>query len=289
MRIAILGLYYERPDMLRRCMSRLCLANQFHRDWQLLFHDDASPTPGAQIVAEELGSLMSNVRLYRSEGTPEEKIASGGLLGAVMNRMVQDSDADVGIMLCDDDLLVPTHLRDLSSYFESHPDVPYAYSHIELYDPTGGGQTMPTNPWNQWTEPIHCRGRCDASQVSWRLGCCKEGGCWFPYPCMRNHDAGFYDALHRKYGPAPFTGLTAQHKGIHAGQLALLDDAAALAGQKAESDPEEVSALVRIALDTASRFLLTGDRDMGARLCRQVLAVEPDNAPAAELLAKLEG
>lgn len=289
MKIAVLCLYYERPQMLRRCLQSVRAAAALHPDWELLFHDDASPTPGADIVAEVMGPLMGRVRLYRSEGTAEEKLHSGGLLGAVMNRMVQDSDADVGLMLCDDDLLVPTHLWDISAYFERNPGVPYAYSHIDLYDPTGGVISMPVNPWNQWREPIHCRGRCDASQVAWRLSCCKEGGCWFPYPCFRNHDAGFYDALHRVYGPAPFTGLKAQWKGIHSGQLALLDDAAALAGVKAESDPAEVEALVRIALDTAGKFLVGGDRDMGARLCRQVLAVLPGHPPAIRLLEQLEG
>ena len=109
MKILILCSYYNRPILLRNALNSILRADEYHQDWELAFGDDGSEIPGKPIVEEVLKDHLDHVRCYHSNMKFEDKIENGLILGTMANEAMQDSDADIGFMLCDDDELVPTY------------------------------------------------------------------------------------------------------------------------------------------------------------------------------------
>lgn len=228
--ILILMPYYNRPILVKNALKSILKANEYHQNWELGFFDDNSPIPGRSIVEEMLKEHLSQVQFYQSDMTLEDKVISGLILGRAGNYFMRRSSADVVIVLCDDDELVPTYLAELSKYYTDHPEVLYSYCHVHLYNPlvntSDSVDTAPSGHYNCHREPINPSGKLDASQVSWRLSCCHAGGVWYPDTTkggvkswVRDTDRGLFDRLFERYGPAPFNGLVGEYKGIHDYQL----------------------------------------------------------------------
>jgi glycosyltransferase involved in cell wall biosynthesis len=281
-KILIMTLYYERPQLVRRAISSVMACNERYENWHIAFHDDASPTPGEPIVKEVLGDKnLDKVTFYRTYATAEQKLASGGMLGFVMNQMIKDSDADLAIMLCDDDMLHPEYLFNLNRYFNEWPDENACYSHVGIFDPGLGDRWVESvkydNPLNYYTTSIDPTGKVDAAQVAWRTRVNKQMDAWFPYPCHKNHDAGFYQAMVKKIGLVPYSGFVSQYKAIHAEQLSQLGQA------------EDTEAVVKNALHAANNLFNDRDYDESQRLCEQVLKVDTNNQEALILLYQLRG
>lgn len=269
-------LYYERPKLVREALKSLIRSNEHHKNWHLAFHDDASPTPGEPIVREVLPDfMMDRVTFYRTVATKEQKLASGGMLGHVMNQMIRDSKADVAVMLCDDDVLHAHYLKNLDGYFRDNPDEQACYSHVVVFDP--GTETWETakntdNPLNHYSTSIDPTGKIDASQVAWRTRVNKDLGVWFPYPCHKNHDAGFYAGLYEKVGGVPFSGFIGQYKAIHSEQLSQ------------QGQPEAVELVVEEAMRVAMNHYLKEQFSEAQRLYEQILRAAPMNALAVQML-----
>jgi len=144
---------------------------------------------------------------------------------------MEESNADVALMLCDDDELVPTYLKDLSAYFLQHPNILYCYSKLYLYNPilqkSEDASRSTNNKWSNFTAPLNPVNHLDASQVAWRLDCCKKHGAWFKdntkfvpgKPWTKDTDKSFFENLFEKCGPCHPTGFVGQFKGIHDYQL----------------------------------------------------------------------
>lgn len=70
-------------------------------------------------------------------------------------------------------------------------------------------------------------GKVDASQVAWRLSCCKKHNAWFSEstkliknkPWVVDTDRSFFENLFDKCGPCCPTNTFCQFKGIHDYQL----------------------------------------------------------------------
>lgn len=230
LKILILMSYYNRPLLVRNTLNSILKANEHHNNWHLAFGDDGSKIPGRPIVEEMLKDHMHKVTIVETQMTFEEKIKEGISLGRYANAVIKESDADVGIMLCDDDELHPEYLKNLSQYFLSRPDVLYCYSKIHLFNPfiqTTEGVNNISGKFNQWNTPINPVGKVDATQVAWRLSCCKERGAWFKEstrhvegkPWTRDTDRGFFETLSEKCGLCHPTGFVGQYKGVHDYQL----------------------------------------------------------------------
>lgn len=173
--------YFQRPKLVRNALQSILRANEFHQDWVLAFGDDGSDIPGAPIVEEIMKDHMGQVTLVHTGMTFEDKIRDGLVLGHHCNRVIRESDADIGVMFCDDDELHPMYLKNLSDYFDSHPEILYSYSKIHLFNPLKQKSTNVDNldsKYNQWDGPINPVNRVDASQVAWRLECCRNHGAW---------------------------------------------------------------------------------------------------------------
>lgn len=229
MKVLILSVYYNRPKLLRRAMESLLEANEFHSDWELVFGDDNSPIPGELIVREVLRGFEDRITCINSNMSLDEKLKNGLAVGRYANEIVLKSDADLVITLCDDDQLRPQYLKEISDYFNTHPDQMYAYSHLSIYNPlVGNPENLQVNClYNTSTSPINPSGKLDSSQVAFRVQAFREGvrypettrmdNCDMPW--VTNPDAYLFQQLFDKYGPCQFTGLIAQYKGIHDYQL----------------------------------------------------------------------
>lgn len=205
-------------------------SNEFHDNWHLVFGDDGSPIPGRPIVEEVLKNHLDKVTFVNSGMSLEDKVRNGISIGSFANRLIEESDSDIAVILCDDDELVPTYLRDLCQYFRDNPSVLYCYSKVHLYNPLlqrSHGLSNITGKYNQWNGPIDPVGKLDASQVAWRLECCKKHGAWFGgstngitgKPWASDTDRSLFQQLRDKCGLCHPTGLVAQYKGVHDYQL----------------------------------------------------------------------
>lgn len=230
MKILILCSYFQRPKLVRNAISSILAANQHHQDWELAFGDDGSKIPGRPIVEEILKDHLDKVTFVQSGMTLEDKLKNGLMLGKMANDAIANSSADVAFILCDDDELHPEYLKNISVFFESNPNILYAYSKIHLYNPLFQNSFMVNNlnhKYNQWVDPINPCCKVDASQVSWRLSCCKDMGAWFEdstkfvkgKPWTKDTDRSFFENLYEKCGDCYPTNIICQYKGVHDHQL----------------------------------------------------------------------
>lgn len=229
--ILILLTYYNRPKLVRNALNSILKANVHHQNWKLIFGDDASPIPGEPIARGILADHIDQVQFIRKNSTLQEKIDNGISLGKYANEILKTTDAEIIVTLNDDDELHPEYFVKLNYFLTHHPEVLYCYSNIILYNPLiqkaedinhiGGS-------YNEHTGPINLYGKCDASQVAWRISCNREYGAWFSestiegnkkMPWATNTDAEFFDQLYEKCGPAYYSGFVSQYKGIHDYQL----------------------------------------------------------------------
>ena len=109
MKIAILLCYYERPNMVRFALNSI--KNAVHKDWHLYFVDDRSTYPGAHVVSEILAGKTDKVTFFN---TQDKEKKQGSSFAKYWNQALEDTDADIAIMLCDDDALFPGYLKLLS-------------------------------------------------------------------------------------------------------------------------------------------------------------------------------
>jgi len=223
MKILILMCYYNRPNMVRLALQSL--ANQEYDNWQLVFVDDGSENSGRPIVEEILAEHLDKIDFYNTNNTKQDKESQGGsLFGMYWNEAMYSSDADIAMMLCDDDALYGQYLKDLNDYYEAHPEIIHSYGHVSIFNPTEytNVKDIPTdtNIWlNTHTYPINPNCSVDASQVTWRIENVKAHGIRFPFPLTINLDAALYEQLFRILGLCEYNGLITQYKGWHPDQL----------------------------------------------------------------------
>lgn len=228
-KILILANYFERPGLVKGLLRSLIVADSHYQNWELAFIDDGSNEPGRPIVERILREHLSKIRFYNSEMTREMKALCGGsFMGKFMNDAIKDSDAQIVIMVGDDDELYPDYLKNLNQYFLDHPKVLSCYSGVHVFDPLKEKSCNTHNLYYEdpkWKghawfgKPIDPAYRVDGTQVAWRMSCCKIDGAWFSYPLTLNHDAEFFEELYERCGPSEYTGFISMYKGRHQGQL----------------------------------------------------------------------
>jgi glycosyltransferase involved in cell wall biosynthesis len=225
MKVLILLSYYNRPLLVRKALESVIASNAYHQNWHLVFGDDFSPINGEDILHWELRGYEERYEYINSWASVEHKLQHGLTIGSYANRAILRSDADIAVMLCDDDRLEPTYLRDLAKFYKHNPTVMYAYSNVKLYNPLL--ESSPAEDGGKFdceglVNPVN---RLDASQVSFRLDAFRQG-VRFPEttktdagPFIRNLDGELFQQLYDLYGTATPTGLVGQWKGIHDFQL----------------------------------------------------------------------
>lgn len=232
LKILILMSYYNRPILVKNSLNSILKANEHHQNWELLFGDDNSKIPGEPIARDILKDHLDKVTFVNSNITLEEKLKNGITIGKFANEAIQRSNADIGIILCDDDELHSKYLFNLNKYFQDNDSIDYCYSNLLIFNPLINktdeiDETKSINKYSQYSGPINPVGKVDASQVAWRLKCCKEKNAWFAEstkfvkekPWTRDTDRAFFENLFEKCGDCHPTGFISQYKGIHDYQL----------------------------------------------------------------------
>jgi glycosyltransferase involved in cell wall biosynthesis len=222
MKILILMAYCNRPKMVE--IPLRSIQNQSYKNWELAFVDDGSLVSGEYIVKTILSDDLDKVKFYNTHHTPEDKIKNGGsVFGRFWNEAMYESDADIAIMLCDDDALYPEYLQKLVDYYSFEQSVNYSYGHVSVFNPNTCtnldslvlDRSSDLNKTGQFN-PV-CQ--VDASQVSWRIDKVKENNITFPVPKTTDLDAAIYNAMFSSFGNCVYNGIIAQYKGVHLDQM----------------------------------------------------------------------
>jgi glycosyltransferase involved in cell wall biosynthesis len=228
MKFLILLFYYERPDLLKNAL--LSVKNSTYKNWDMSVIDDGINFPALGIINscftadEREQHRISYVQTFDSETRKQQR--GGSQFGEYANTAIGISDADIIIMLCDDDMLKPDYLEKLSDFYLNNPSIKYSYSHLEFYDPNNGmpsDNNVVSDNYTRYltnnTGPINPVRKVDSSQVSWRRDNWLNDDIKFPSPRTSNLDEMIYKQMYVAWGECQFNGLISQWKGIHEGQL----------------------------------------------------------------------
>lgn len=230
-KILILLFYYDRPELVKNALHSI--VHTGYDNFEVAFTNDSAGTNGFDLVTPIVGSTISKKFKYYDIGqTAEEKLQQGGsIFGKYANQAIQESDADIVFMLCDDDAILPDYLANLNTYYSTYRDVLWAYSKVKYYNPATETYLQAVDDLqrvqrygsvvdlNIHTAPINPDCACDASQVSFRRKCFAEKDIWFPYPQTRNLDSAIYNSVHQAWGPCYPTNFYGQCKGVFPDQL----------------------------------------------------------------------
>jgi glycosyltransferase involved in cell wall biosynthesis len=221
-KILILLAYYNRPEMIVNALNSI--KNQDYKNWELAFVDDGSEVPGAPIARKILKDHLEKIKFYNTNNTREDKVNQGGsIFGKYWNEAMYSSDADIAIMLCDDDALYPEYLKKLNEYYLNN-NVEYSYGNVSLFNPSieKGIDNLANNLdtfLNLHHGPIVPYNNVDASQVSWKIETIKRFNIKFAYPKTADLDADLYSQLYNCLGYCHYNGIITQYKGWHDDQL----------------------------------------------------------------------
>jgi hypothetical protein len=220
-KILILMCYYNRPNLVRFALQSL--KNQSYKNWHLVLVDDGSEKSAHQSIVEIMQEDIDKCKYVNTNNTEKEKREFGGsLFGLYWTHACLDKTCDIGIMLCDDDALMPDYLENLNKYFLENPNEMWCYTHYKGYDPYDQKDFMniQTNTNSApLTERINPDSKLDASQVAFKLNAFKENNVEFGYPKTANLDSDLYRKLFPIYGPCPYSGFFGQYKGLPANRL----------------------------------------------------------------------
>lgn len=221
MKVLILLAYYNRPKLVRNALTSI--KESTCKNWELAVIDDGSEHEAFPVVLEMFNSEeLSKTKFYNTSDTEENKTARGSISGQYLNIAISESDADLVIMLCDDDALVHDYLENLDKYFSEYPEQKYCYSHVIQFNPLEEDYhgKQETDVFLNKTGDINPANNVDASQVCWKrevsIG---DDAVLFPSPQTKNLDAYLYQKMFDRLGACKFTGFFSQYKGMHPHQL----------------------------------------------------------------------
>ena len=228
LKIQILLFYYDRPDMVQKYALPSIMSSSYE-NWELAFIDDSSDQHGEELLKdffaehEDYAKYASQVKVYPTGDTPEDKAKRrNSIFGKAANVAVEETDADIGIMLCDDDALCLDYLFSLQNYYTTM-SVAYSYCHLIPYNPSEDVYLydLKAQPFhlNRNVYSIQPCNSLDAGQVSWRIPAFKEKKLKFDYPRTRNLDEDIFSQMQIAFGPCIFNAMVGQYKGWFDDQL----------------------------------------------------------------------
>jgi|688.fasta_scaffold332610_2 glycosyltransferase involved in cell wall biosynthesis len=212
----ILICYYNRPNLVRFALQSL--KNQTYKNWEAIFVDDGSELSAQNSVNEILGDERHKIKYINTLLSKENKESFGGsIFGLYWTHSCLSSDAQYGIMLCDDDALLPDYLENLNAYFTKNVHKKWCYSNYLAYDPYKQDnfneiKVLHSSP--QYNCDLNeLDGKVDASQVCFSLEAFKTNEVEFIYPRTANLDSNLFNKLLKIYGTCSFCGFYGEFKG----------------------------------------------------------------------------
>ncbi len=231
LKILILLFYYDRPELVKNALHSI--AHIDYNNFEVAFINDSADIKGKDLVNYlQDHPTFQKYKYYDVGQTLEDKLQQGGsIFGKYANQAIQESNADIVVMLCDDDAVLPNYLADLNTFYSTYPEINWGYSKVKYYNPAIETYLQAEDDLhrvqqygsvvdlNKHITPINPDCACDASQVSFRRKCFVEKEAWFPYPQTRNLDSAIYNKMYQAWGPCYPTFVYGQCKGVFPDQL----------------------------------------------------------------------
>lgn len=222
MKVQILLLYFERSNLIRNALQSIKEMN--YDNWELAFFDDGSVNEGEPIVREILENHLDKIRFFNTYDSIEEKTKRrDSHVGLYMNYAVVTSDAEIVVVLCDDDAITPEYFNGIERFYSQNPNEVWAYCHVIRYDPTAQDYhtvLVDSNDWyNRYITAVNPACALDSSQVSYRSKCTKKEGIYWNFPQTGALDANIFEKMQNKYGPCGFVGCVGQYKAVFPDQM----------------------------------------------------------------------
>jgi glycosyltransferase involved in cell wall biosynthesis len=213
--------YYKRPEIVLNALDSVLKSN--YKNWHLSFIDDSGDNSFEKTFLN-FGLDKSKITYIPILMKDEEKIKIGNsIFGKYVNEAIIKTDADIVILICDDDALLPDYMENLNKFYLENPNVMYAYCHLKFFDPEVEKYTDAkedsSNFLNNYTGPIMGVNNIDSSQVSFRKEAFICKNIWFPHPYTISLDAYVLGSMYNGWGPCHFIGSKGQCKGIFPNML----------------------------------------------------------------------
>lgn len=220
LKFEILLPYYKRPRMVRNALDSV--ERQTYGNWHLTFIDDSGDDLFKETLEQyHFGDKAAYVATMHSE--KDKRNQGGSAHGQFMNEAIRNSDADVVIILCDDDALTHEYLERLNVFYSS-TDAVWSYCYLHFYDPLKeryeNALRKPfdkRNGLNTYDEPIMPSCRVDSAQVTFRKFIFEK--VQYPSPQTKNLDASMFQMVHTFWGNCVPNGIIGQVKGFSGDQL----------------------------------------------------------------------
>ena len=230
LKVLLLMPYFERPNMVLNALRGF--ENIKYSNYEICIIDDGSTKNPIEDVIKKNNINLKNIKIFKTNDTLENKFIRGSIHGTFMNLAIKESDADLVVMMSDDDVVIDDYFKNLNDFYLNNKNIMYSYCHIIPFDPL---EQIPCKTlanfnhnkvWNtyattnlNWTYPVNPFCKLDSTQVSWRRSCNVDYNIWFPEVQTKNLDASFYELMFRNFGNCIFNSLTGIYKGFHVGQL----------------------------------------------------------------------
>jgi glycosyltransferase involved in cell wall biosynthesis len=219
--------YYKRPKIVLNALESILKST--YDNWHLTFVDDSGDDSFKESFLN-YGFDSSKITYSPILMSDDEKNNIGGsIFGKYVNDAIQNTDADIIILICDDDAIFPDYMENLNKFYTENPDKMWGYCHVEFYNPeiehytqstkTNGDSSLGFSDLNALTIPIIPANKVDSSQVSFRKKAFTEGNVWYPHPYTANLDAHVFHKMVNFWGLCDFTNCYGQYKGWFANQL----------------------------------------------------------------------
>ena len=219
--------YYKRPKIVLNALKSI--KNSSYCDWRLTLIDD-SGDDSFRNTFFNFGLDISKISYVPIMMLDEEKLKIGGsIFGKYINQVILNSDADIFILICDDDALTHDYMEKLNVYYKKNPNEHWSYCHLNFYNPEIesyiDSKNFCENPelngvnLNSKVTPINPFCRVDSSQVSFRVDSLKTKNILYPHPYTSGLDAQIFNSFYNVWGSCPFNGIVGQHKAWFENQL----------------------------------------------------------------------
>jgi len=223
MNVLIILLYYNRPNLVHNALGSIRELNHGNIV-EVVAIDDGSDIPLRSIVDMHYYDIIHKFKFYRIDDSKDQKEKQGGSrIGQFINLAIKESAADISLILCDDDALIPSVVKRTVRWFENNLSEQYGYYHLIDFNPLNAlpDKNVSNNGLTNYTKSINPSGFLEKSQVVWRLHASKGSDIWFPYPMTYHYEEFFYREMFEKFGECKFMGFTGQYKARFNGQYLL--------------------------------------------------------------------
>lgn len=236
-KICILLVYYKRPNIVLNALDSIKALK--YNNWELNFIDDS----GDDSFKETLFNYgLDNDKIkYRpifdSDQTKLEQ--NGSRHGEYMNLSIKETDAEVIVVLCDDDALVDDYFTKINEFYHNNSEINWSFCNLFFFNPEVEHYTQGINRTstdyrnhgstynlNIYKGPINPVCAIDGSQINFRRKVFIEKDLWYPSPQTKNLDAAIFTHIVNNYGLCYPMFTYGQVKGAFADQLGNRGEAA---------------------------------------------------------------